>query len=96
MDRLSEQFRLRQTILFGSKSRGDFNQWSDVDLFVIVNEEKNWVNREKLADITFDVNLQYDTQLSCILENMQVWENHSEQQWHPLRDVIVREGIQLV
>lgn len=96
MNRLNEQFHLHQTILFGSKSRGDFDQWSDVDLLVVVEEEKNWFNREKLSDITFDVNLEFDTQLSCILESTQAWMNRTEQDWHPLRNVIDQEGINLV
>jgi predicted nucleotidyltransferase len=73
-EQLSQTFHLRSLILFGSKARGDYEEWSDVDVLVLVDEEKNWNNREKLSDITFDVNLEYDTQLTCILENAKNWE----------------------
>lgn len=91
-ERLSEIFRLRHLILFGSKARGDDRDWSDVDVLVLVEEDKSWSNREKLSDITFDINMEFDTQLTCILENANNWDNEGEL-WLPLKDNIVREGI---
>ena len=91
--RLSDVFHVRSLILFGSKARGDYQKWSDVDILVLVEEENNWRNREKLSDITFDVNMENDTQLTCVLENMKDWEAESEGIWLPLKDNITREGI---
>lgn len=92
-ERLSETFRLRQLILFGSKARGDYGKWSDIDVLVLVEDEKNWNNRELLSDITYDINLEFDTQLTCILENANKWEAEDEEIWLPLKDNIVEEGI---
>jgi predicted nucleotidyltransferase len=38
-ERLSEAFRLRELILFGSKARGDSEEWSDVDVLVLADDE---------------------------------------------------------
>lgn len=35
---LAERLRIRAAIVFGSVARGDFNQWSDVDVLVIAEE----------------------------------------------------------
>lgn len=90
-ERLSEIFHLRSLILFGSKARGDYEESSDVDVLVLVDDDKDWSSREKLSDITFEINLEYDTQFTCILENSKNWEE--EGIWLPLKDNIVREGI---
>jgi predicted nucleotidyltransferase len=92
-ERIKKNFNLRHLILFGSKARGDDEDWSDIDLLVLVEDEKNWSNREKLSDITFDINMKYDTQLTCILENSNNWDNEVETLWLPFKDNIVQEGI---
>ncbi|TBL70111.1 nucleotidyltransferase family protein [Paenibacillus thalictri] len=92
-ERVSEIFHLQSLILFGSKARGDFEDSSDVDVLVLVEEEKDWHNQEKLSDITFEINMKYDTQLTCILENCRNWETEDEGIWLPLKDNISREGI---
>ncbi len=86
-------FHLHGLILFGSKARGDHQEWSDVDLLVLVEEEKNWNNREKSSDITLDINMEFDTQLNCFLEHVGHWEKEEEPIWLPLKDNIDQEGI---
>lgn len=93
--RISESFRLGQLVLFGSKARGDFGEGSDIDILVLIEEEKNWDNREKLSDMTFEINLEYDTQLTCILENADDWYSEADTIWLPLKDNIDQEGIAL-
>jgi predicted nucleotidyltransferase len=86
---------LRQLVLFGSKARGDYSEWSDVNILALIEEEKKWDNREKLSDITFEINMEYDTQLTCILENENDWLLEADSIWLPLKDNIVQEGIAL-
>ena len=94
-ERISDTFHLRQLLLFGSKARGDFSEWSDVNILALIEEEKNWDNREKLSDIIFEINMEYDTQLTCILENENDWLLEADSIWLPLKDNIVQEGIAL-
>lgn len=94
-ERLSEVFRLRELILFGSKARGDHEECSDIDLLVLVEDEKNRNNRELLSDITLDINLEFDTQFTCILENANQWEAEDKGIWLPLKDNIEEEGLSI-
>jgi len=91
--RLALDFQLRELIIFGSKARGDFNEWSDLDVLVLAEDEKNWRNRELLSDIVYEINLQFDTHLTCILENINHWRSEDESIWLPLKDNIEEEGI---
>lgn len=90
---LSQAFIVRELIIFGSKARGDFSEWSDLDVLVLVEDEKNWHNHEVLSDIVYDINLHFDTQLACTLENIHHWNSEDETVWLPLKDNIVEEGV---
>ncbi|MEM2173335.1 MAG: nucleotidyltransferase domain-containing protein [Thermoproteota archaeon] len=58
--RLVARYRLTAVILFGSRARGDWGPWSDYDLLIIGDFEKNYVDRigdvlELLSDIKIPV-----------------------------------------
>ncbi|MBB3109119.1 putative nucleotidyltransferase [Paenibacillus phyllosphaerae] len=62
---LKRYFKVKQVILFGCKSRGDYNIDSDIDVVIIVGEERTTENRWKVSDIQFENNLKYDVPISC-------------------------------
>lgn len=70
---ISNHFTVIEMILYGSKARGDFNDDSDVDVLVVVNDKDNHENRIKLYDIVFDINIKYLTDFSCRLRNHNNW-----------------------
>ncbi|MCZ0940642.1 MAG: nucleotidyltransferase domain-containing protein [Caldilineaceae bacterium] len=39
--RIVARFQLARILLFGSRARGTDNRWSDVDLFVVMDEVEN-------------------------------------------------------
>jgi hypothetical protein len=41
------------------------------------------------------IQMEYDTQLSCILENENDWTSEADSIWLSLKDNIVKEGIPL-
>lgn len=58
--KLASRYRLTTVILFGSHARGDWGPWSDYDLLIIGDFEKNYVDRigeilELLSDIKIPV-----------------------------------------
>jgi len=53
VDCASKYLKIKKAILFGSYVRGDFNEWSDIDILIIVDEidEINPIKRiEKVMD----------------------------------------------
>jgi predicted nucleotidyltransferase len=60
--------RLREVILFGSYARGDYDEESDIDLLVVLNDkEVNTINEVfKLSDLTLQFILQYGKAVSVL------------------------------
>ena len=87
--------RLDKVILFGSYARGDFNNNSDVDIFVLADvphEEANrWSNRidDYLSDLWFDYDL-----LVCIhLTSKAMFDRYY--QVMPYYQNVLKEGVEL-
>mgnify|MGYP002358890171 CR=1 FL=1 len=82
--------RLDKIILYGSYARGDFNNDSDIDILVILNND---VNKSKeinnMMDIITDLNLDYNTLISVIPISKYEYDNINS----PLLINIRREGI---
>ena len=75
-------------------SGGDHNEDSDVDLLVIVEDGKVRENKTKLSSLAFDSNLEYFTELSCILHNKTDWEDGTTV-LHMFKNNVLREGIEI-
>jgi len=87
--------RLDKVILFGSYARGDFDDDSDVDIFVLANipqeEISKWSNSidGRLSDLWFDYDL-----LVCIhLTSRAMFDRYFDVM--PYYQNVVREGIEL-
>ena len=89
---IKDEFRVTDMMLFGSKARGDADEYSDVDLLVLTKKPKTKSDREKLSDITSEINIDYGVGISCIYFNVLDWESGDDV--NPLlKENIVREGI---
>ena len=87
--------KLCDIFLFGSYARGDFDEESDIDIFVLV--DLNDIDLSKyinvITDATFDINLEYNVLLSIILKDkkqFEYWKNTV-----PFYINILREGVKL-
>ncbi len=90
--KIKDEFFVDKIILFGSKARGDAEEYSDVDLLVLTNKEKTRNDREKLSDIAADINIDYGVALSCLYFNLSEWELGDNV--NPfLKDNVEKEGI---
>jgi predicted nucleotidyltransferase len=93
-EKVKESFHVVKIILFGSKARGDYNRDSDVDLLMLVEEPKTFESRSKLSDINFDVLMQYDVDLSPMLENIEDWDR-GVSVTPMFKNSVLREGVEL-
>ena len=57
---------LKGIILFGSYSRGDYDNYSDIDLLILLSNNKLSLEREKYKSIIYDLSLKYDKVISII------------------------------
>jgi len=95
LDRLRERFpgQILQTILFGSKARGDSRSWSDIDILIIVREE-SWPLRGEISTLAADVSLEYDVLIGPRVIGQERWERMKQRRFGLYRN-IVSEGIPL-
>lgn len=81
-----------QVILFGSEARGDASPDSDVDLLILVNEEKVTVEKERnIRGILFDIELKTNIIISSIIISRNSWENRPFKT--PFYVNVVNEGV---
>lgn len=79
--------------IFGSKVRGDYAEFSDIDILIIVKDRSLDV-MDKVADITSDLNIEYNLSISPVIfseHEYSVNENMSS----PFVSSIEAEGIRL-
>jgi len=73
--------------LFGSYSRGDFTDESDVDVLVI--SERPLETRERLYDLSWEIQMRYGIPVSFVVIPEERWRRGLT----PLKEVALREGI---
>lgn len=90
--RIEALFPVERFILFGSKARGDDNEFSDIDLLAVINSALSGADKRKISDTVFEVNLKRNTQFSVI--SVVSADFHSEV-WSrlPLFRIIALEGV---
>ncbi|MBI4374212.1 MAG: helix-turn-helix domain-containing protein [Deltaproteobacteria bacterium] len=87
--------RIKEIYLYGSYARGDFNEDSDVDLCIIVDQLDRGM-RQEISHATEKAMEQVDYQelLSVHEESLESWERMKKADY-PLVQNILREGIAL-
>ena len=66
--------KLKKIILYGSYARGDYEQYSDIDIMVLADireddEDERMDIRNKMVRISSDLGLEYDVLISIIVKN---------------------------
>jgi len=83
-----------QTILYGSEARGDARQDSDIDLLILVPEDKVHPEKEHLiARKLFEIELQSGVVISSVIMSRKQWENPPV--ITPFYQNVKREGVVL-
>lgn len=62
--------------LFGSKVRGDFEEHSDIDIFILVKDKKDI--RDKISDISAEYFFKYEIPLSPVVYSLSEYEKNKE------------------
>jgi len=92
VSKVRENFFVKDIILFGSKARGDNDEFSDVDVMVIIESEESKDDRNKLSELAFEVNYKYDTNIYAGLAYSSKWQNIDYLSL-PLPSNITKEGV---
>ncbi len=92
--RLMESFDIKSITLFGSVSRSESDNTSDIDLLIITSHPMERLKRHEITDIVFETNLKFNTNFSTLVLDESSWEN-GPYSVLPIKHEIVRDGVQL-
>ena len=79
--------------LFGSRARGEGDEESDLDVFIVL-PEISWKVEKEIYGLSFDVSLKHGVLISPVLYSRNDIENPSIQ-ISPLYKTVQREGLKL-
>jgi len=84
--------KLDRIILFGSYSRGDYDEYSDVDIMVLLNEdaEKLKMYDDAISEMISDYCIRFGVLYSIVIKSKEQFDNYSGVL--PFYKNIVREG----
>jgi uncharacterized protein len=85
--------RVHQTMLFGSKARGDSGPASDIDLLIITDRD-DWRLSHSISDIAADVSLEYNVIIGPRVIGHERWERMKRDRFTLYRNVTT-DGIPL-
>jgi predicted nucleotidyltransferase len=92
---IKDALNVKKLILFGSRTRGEAEEYSDIDILVLTENPRNFADRDKLSDASAEINVDFGVTISCLYYNEMEWETGDT--INPLlRDNINREGVELV
>ena len=71
---------LIKIVLYGSYARGDYNEFSDIDIFVLVQNRKEELNNilNLICEKLFDLDLKYNVTINPLIENLQVYNEYKD------------------
>lgn len=65
--------KIGRAALFGSKARGDWSDYSDIDILLIV-PDTDWKFHKAIIEVGSDVSLEYDVLLDVHIMNASRWQ----------------------
>lgn len=73
LENLKSNFRhqLKEIKIFGSKVRGDFDETSDIDVFIVFDRDVDWKFKDQIYALIFDIDLKYDVLISARIYSAQ-------------------------
>jgi len=74
--------RFKETYLFGSYARGDFDPDSDIDVLIVLSDfEKYGAELKRTSELIGNLSLDYGTTVSVVFSREQEWQTHKLPLW---------------
>jgi predicted nucleotidyltransferase len=81
-----------EIILYGSRARNDFREYSDWDFLILVDGPVDTARTDRIRRVLFEIELDTDQIISSIIRSRQDW-NSPRYSVVPLHKNVEREGI---
>lgn len=84
--------KLKHMILYGSKARGDYNEDSDIDLLVVV-DDLDLETDDVISEIANDIELEYELIISAHTRSAKHYQEQLNNRINLFMDNVRKEGI---
>jgi len=91
---LKKDYQVSEIVLYGSKARAESDTESDIDVLVVLDNKVDDALREKIFNLSFEIELKYDVVFGILIEQGNFWSS-SRAKSMPIYWNIKREGIPL-
>ncbi len=71
---LKDKFGVRKIVLFGSKVRGTDTSESDIDLLALTSMPPDWIEKNRMRDALFHLQLKYNVVFNLMIMASSEWE----------------------
>ena len=88
---LRERFPVGRVVLYGSKVRGDSEEYSDIDLLLITSKPLHWREEKTIVEMLFDLGMEYDVIFSPLFASSDEWDRGVFKEF-PIYREIMEEG----
>ena len=89
---LQQQFPIKQVILFGSKARGDDDEYPDIDLLLVTAHKLHWKEEKAIVELLFDVGMKYNVIFTPLDVPLKDWDGGIFTQF-PIYREILQDGV---
>jgi predicted nucleotidyltransferase len=91
-DEVKKRYPVETLILYGSKARGDSDEYSDMDLLLIASRSLDWKEERSIIEMLFDIGMEHDVIFSTVFASRDEWDKGIFLEF-PLRKEIVEDGV---
>ncbi len=89
---LLKRLSLYKMILFGSRARGDAEQYSDMDVLVILDKASGGQDYEYVSDCAWEAGFEHGIVVVPVVFTREEWEN-SPERYSLLAQAVEKEGV---
>ncbi|HEV8537770.1 MAG TPA: nucleotidyltransferase domain-containing protein [Bacteroidota bacterium] len=93
-EKLLGVYEIEAISVFGSITRGDADEESDVDLLLVTRVPLTRTSRHQITDLVFEINLKYDTNFSTLVVDRASWDSGLFSVL-PIREEIIKDAVPL-
>jgi predicted nucleotidyltransferase len=84
---------IRDIILFGSKVRGEGEEFSDIDILIVLTR-LTWAIKKVISELAAEENIKYNVLISTVRYDVDTWEKPAIKML-PFAAAVRREGVRL-
>lgn len=85
--------KLAKIVLFGSYARGDYDNESDIDIFVLIEDDEPEKYSDEIVDLEVDLTIKFGVLPSIILRDINYF--HENKEIIPFYRNVEKEGVEI-